>query len=252
MKKQSLFNKTMDRVTSDEQKTDLMLEPIYLTEEEAERRQESYLKQIKIYQPDFKHANKERFEKILTKKNETACKNFMMDYAFDYIIYLYQNFNMYNYPFEDLIADTYLFINDKFNKGFRFNRTYEKFAQLLTEKLNEWLEDKIAKSMLRVTQHLSDEEFDLIYSANTTIAPILKDEIKQQIESLLLYLSEQEKEILELFYGLNGKQSFTIREIAKELDLEDYEVSNIINFCMRKLRNPMRIRVLKDQYFSVD
>lgn len=71
----------------------------------------------------------------------------------------------------------------------------------------------------------------------------VEDEVETKIhlEKLRVLLNgtldEREKEILEMRYGLNGKQELTQREIAKILGISRSYVSRIETAALIKLRN---------------
>ena len=74
------------------------------------------------------------------------------------------------------------------------------------------------------------DEYDLTEELDT----------KMHLEKLRVILNgtldEREKEILELRYGLNGKEELTQREIAKKLGISRSYVSRIETAALKKLR----------------
>ena len=56
------------------------------------------------------------------------------------------------------------------------------------------------------------------------------------IVKLLSILTEREKDIIERYYGVNGKEEMTLIEIGEELNLTSERVRQIKVSSMRKLR----------------
>ena len=79
-----------------------------------------------------------------------------------------------------------------------------------------------------------------MYNVHNELGPGLNEYIYQ--EGLAIELTEQnipyerEKEIIELRYGLNGKEELTQREIAKKLGISRSYVSRIETAALKKLR----------------
>ncbi len=63
------------------------------------------------------------------------------------------------------------------------------------------------------------------------------DSLKYEINNVLGTLTEREKVILELSYGLNGSEPQTLREIGDSLDLTNERVRQIKELAIKKLRS---------------
>ena len=70
--------------------------------------------------------------------------------------------------------------------------------------------------------------------------------LSDRLNSVLDHLSEREREIIRLRYGLEDGQHYTLTEIGKIYDLSRERVRQIQAKAMRKLRHPRRQALLKD------
>jgi RNA polymerase sigma factor (sigma-70 family) len=71
------------------------------------------------------------------------------------------------------------------------------------------------------------------------------DSLQRSLSSVLSSLSEQEREILTLRFGLDGKKPRTLFELATMFKLTPERVRQIEAKAIRKMRNPVRIRRLE-------
>lgn len=69
----------------------------------------------------------------------------------------------------------------------------------------------------------------------------LKIELKRGLDSL----SEREKEVLELLYGLNGKVPVCLEEVAHRLQLSRERVRQIRDYAIRRIRQLSNLAVLR-------
>jgi RNA polymerase primary sigma factor len=70
--------------------------------------------------------------------------------------------------------------------------------------------------------------------------------LSDRLNSVLDHLSDREREIIRLRYGLTDGQHYTLTEIGKIYDLSRERVRQIQAKAMRKLRHPRRQALLKD------
>ena len=70
--------------------------------------------------------------------------------------------------------------------------------------------------------------------------------LSDRLNSVLDHLSEREREIIRLRYGLEDGQHYTLTEIGKIYDLSRERVRQIQAKAMRKLRHPRRQALLKE------
>jgi RNA polymerase primary sigma factor len=70
--------------------------------------------------------------------------------------------------------------------------------------------------------------------------------LKDQIDEVLLTLSQRERKVLQLRFGLEDGRSRTLEEVGKEFKLTRERIRQIEAKALRKLRHPSRSRKLKD------
>ena len=69
--------------------------------------------------------------------------------------------------------------------------------------------------------------------------------IRDSVEDVLQGLTAREQRVLELRYGLRGHRSYTLKEVGKIFGLTRERVRQIEKEALRKLRMPLRARMLK-------
>jgi RNA polymerase primary sigma factor len=70
--------------------------------------------------------------------------------------------------------------------------------------------------------------------------------LKEQIRSALGVLSEREREVLEMRFGLQDGQDHTLEEVGKHFGVTRERIRQIEAKALRKLRHPTRSRQLRD------
>ena len=70
--------------------------------------------------------------------------------------------------------------------------------------------------------------------------------LKEQLGSVLETLTDREKKVLTLRFGLNDGRSRTLEEVGKEFDVTRERIRQIEAKALRKLRHPSRSKKLKD------
>jgi RNA polymerase primary sigma factor len=74
---------------------------------------------------------------------------------------------------------------------------------------------------------------------------LLKQSLATEIEGLLVNLSEREKEVIKLFYGLNGEKALTLEEIGDKFNLSRERIRQIKDGALRRLSKSTKIKLLK-------
>jgi RNA polymerase primary sigma factor len=95
-----------------------------------------------------------------------------------------------------------------------------------------------------------DELIEVIEDPNASNPdndPYDEDNVKDRMNKILAILSEREKNIVELYYGINGSP-LTLEEIGEEYGLTKERIRQIKEKCIRKLRN--NADVLQQQLFG--
>ena len=66
------------------------------------------------------------------------------------------------------------------------------------------------------------------------------------VQNVLSTLSNREAEILRMRFGIDRPAPMTLEEIGKHYDLSRERIRQIENKALRKLRNPVRTRILQE------
>ena len=110
----------------------------------------------------------------------------------------------------------------------------------------------IVKDPISIDQSLNDEDDatigDLVAddSAENPIDSIYQEEVTKKVNDVLSTLDRREVDILRRRYGIGRKSPQTLDEIGKEYGLSKERIRQIEETALKKLRNPMRARALKD------
>ena len=70
--------------------------------------------------------------------------------------------------------------------------------------------------------------------------------LKEQVKSALLVLTERERQVLEMRFGLKDGKDYTLEEVGKYFKVTRERIRQIEAKALRKLRHPTRSRHLKD------
>ena len=70
--------------------------------------------------------------------------------------------------------------------------------------------------------------------------------LKEQVREILSTLSDRERKILEMRFGLNGTKSHTLEEVGLEFAVTRERIRQIEAKALRKLRHPSRSKPLRD------
>ena len=70
--------------------------------------------------------------------------------------------------------------------------------------------------------------------------------LKEQVDDVLGTLSERERRVLQLRFGLQDGRSRTLEEVGREFGVTRERIRQIEAKALRKLRHPTRSRKLKD------
>ena len=128
------------------------------------------------------------------------------------------------------------------------------------EELSEILEipiEKIAESMKVSGRHVSmdapfvqGEDNSLIDVMENKDSPkadwhLMKESLKKEIDRSLNTLTEREREVLKLFFGIGVSYGWTLDEIGARFELTRERVRQIKEKAIRRLRNKSRCKLLK-------
>ena len=125
-----------------------------------------------------------------------------------------------------------------------------KAMRIEVEKVEEILKISQEPSSLqaRVGNEGDTELAEFIYDENTESPEDMAsyDMLKNHIEEVLDTLSERERKVLELRFGLKDSKPRTLEEVGKVFGVTRERIRQIEAKALRKLRHPSRSRKLKD------
>ena len=75
---------------------------------------------------------------------------------------------------------------------------------------------------------------------------MLKDAVQQSLDSL----TEKERQVLELRFGLKDGIFHSLEDISSHYNLTRERIRQIESMALRKLRDPKRVRALRDFYLD--
>ena len=79
-------------------------------------------------------------------------------------------------------------------------------------------------------------------------ALLLRASLKEELEVALATLDEREREIIKLYYGLDGTPGLNLEELGSNYGLTRERIRQIKNKALCKLRNPKRAQKLMPYY----
>ena len=131
--------------------------------------------------------------------------------------------------------------------------TPEEVAKVLGIEPDKALEIiKISQNPASLEAPVGDEEDsrlgDFIHdsSAPTLFDSASRELLKEQVNQVLSTLTEREKKVLELRFGLDDGRSRTLEEVGKEFKVTRERIRQIEAKALRKLRHPSRGNKLRD------
>ncbi|MBF6592490.1 MAG: RNA polymerase sigma factor RpoD [Ktedonobacterales bacterium] len=131
--------------------------------------------------------------------------------------------------------------------------TYEEIAaemQITPDKVREII--KVSQEPVSLETPVGEEEdshlgdFIEDHSALAPADAANHQLLKEQVEDVLTALSERERKVLQLRFGLDDGRSRTLEEVGREFKVTRERIRQIEAKALRKLRQPSRARRLKD------
>lgn len=149
---------------------------------------------------------------------------------------------------------------NKLNKA--FSKLEQEFEREPTEQelaqLMDLPEDKIKDSFLISGRHVSMDQ-PLVQGEESTLLDVmenrdspkadetlLKESLRLEIERTLNTLTERERDIIRLYFGIGMNHGLTIDEIGEKFDLTRERVRQIKEKALKRLRQSVRSRVLRN------
>jgi RNA polymerase primary sigma factor len=131
--------------------------------------------------------------------------------------------------------------------------TYEEIAtelQVTPEKVREII--KVSQEPVSLETPVGEEDdshlgdFIEDHSAPAPAEAANHQLLKEQVEDVLTALSDRERKVLQLRFGLDDGRSRTLEEVGREFKVTRERIRQIEAKALRKLRQPSRARRLKD------
>lgn len=147
----------------------------------------------------------------------------------------------------------------------KINKTYNELEQKLQREpkiaeiaeILEISEEDVKESLKNSGRHLSMDA-PLSQEEDSNLHDLLKnddlpnpenqlmlDSLRKEIERAISTLTPREADVLRFYFGLNGRQPFTLEEIGEKFDLTRERVRQIKEKAIRRLKNTSRSKILK-------
>ena len=129
------------------------------------------------------------------------------------------------------------------------NKEIAKEMEVSEEKINT--AKNINTRFVSVDAPLTSDEdssfLDVFVPSNIagTDDPLMRESLGKEIQRSLSTLSEKERDVINLYYGLGMKHGLTMEEIGAKFDLTRERVRQIKEKAIRRLRHTSRSRLLK-------
>lgn len=155
--------------------------------------------------------------------------------------------------------------NHIINKMNKFNKAQRELTQKLCRKptvkelsVELGVPVKEVKQYFEYSQEPSSLDVTINEDEDVTAGELIADETADKfsefddhstlkaINTVLDTLSDREKLIIEMRFGLNGYHSSTLEQVGEKLNLTKERIRQLEASAIKKLRNPARARLLKD------
>ena len=184
------------------------------------------------------------------KEGSVEARNCLIEHNLRLVVYVAKRYETDTFNLEDLVSIGTLGLIKAINT-FKCDKNIKlaTYASRCIE--NEILMYLRKKSKMRIEVSLDeplsqdDEGNELllsdilsndVYEVN---AALIEKEKQDKLFNALTILKDREKEILELRFGLNGKEEFTQKEVADMMGISQSYISRLEKKILRKLRNKM-------------
>ena len=130
-----------------------------------------------------------------------------------------------------------------------------KELEITTEQIREVLA-KVPRSVsldIKVGKEKDTELGDLLETDSASPEDLLiREGLQRELQDLLTYLTDREKEVIELRFGLKTGKTSSLAEIGRRLELSRERVRQIETKAMQKLRQPKNRNRVRDYLDSLD
>lgn len=213
-----------------------------------------YYDELKKYKPLTKSKEKRLLK--LCKRGNIKAKNELLEANLRFVFDVAKRYSGRGVPISDLISEGNMGLLKAIDK---FDETKDvKFISYAVWWIRQSMLDAIKKSKLvtfttidtdengnnSIDKKLFDSEDEFVSNNDSAFSneseerkKETNDVQKEIIAKLLSSLNEREKEIIENYYGINGKKEMTLTEIGEEYSLSSERVRQIKKTSLRKLRS---------------
>lgn len=226
-----------------------------IKENDFNRTVRTYYSDLKRFKPIGR--TRERRLLRLAKKGSTKAKNELIESNLRFVFDLAKKYARKGVPITELISEGNVGLFraiDKFDE--------EKDVKFITYAvwwIRQAMTECIRKNKLMKEFETSSEDSDTVYGSNSNGVYDDEDDVtfgvnepsdyfderKKEIErnqeyavsNLMSLLSDKEKDIIERFYGMNGKEEETLTEIGKKYNLSCERVRQVKKNALKKLRS---------------
>jgi RNA polymerase primary sigma factor len=115
------------------------------------------------------------------------------------------------------------------------------------------------RNIMRISQEPMSLELPVGSEETTQLVDFIEDEsavepvdaassrlLREQVRNVLGFLSEREREVLEMRFGLKDGKDHTLEEVGRQFGVTRERIRQIEAKALRKLRHPSRSKVLRD------
>ncbi|MBR4998954.1 MAG: sigma-70 family RNA polymerase sigma factor [Clostridia bacterium] len=240
--------------------------PIYtMSKEIIERRQNEYLNILNKGYAKASRLTPEEYEEI--KKIFEYDRNDALDILIeksiglivDAVAYLYAKHDLDNIiPVEDALQECVITINDKV-------RDFNILPHFYSEYAKSYMNYMVYVRLHRLCDVENEVSSKVDFYSNNDLSYIVDKEKNEKLDTKTILLkdfrkalkkaekelTEQEKMIISLRFGLETGEELTTQDIAAILGLSRARICDAILRSLRKLREPYSVRYLKD-YANLD
>ncbi len=141
-------------------------------------------------------------------------------------------------------------IRETYNQGARLDPTLQRKLRRATAKVRRIM--RISQDPMSLDMPVGQEDSSLLgdfIEDDKLPGPVEKADrqlLKEQVRELLRSLSDREREVLELRFGLKDGQDHTLEEVGRHFGVTRERIRQIEAKALRKLRHPTRSRQLRD------
>jgi RNA polymerase primary sigma factor len=134
--------------------------------------------------------------------------------------------------------------------GKRLNSEVQRRLEIAAQKVNRIM--RSAEDTVSLEGPIGDEDSSLLgdfiedEDAPSPMDAAAREMLREQVKTILTELSDREREVLELRFGLLDGKDHTLDEVSLYFNVTRERVRQIEAKALRKLRHPSRSKLLKD------